>query len=358
MIEFVNVSKFYTTVKALEDVNLEIEEGEFAFLIGPSGCGKTSIIKLIIREEEPTSGKVYYYDTDVTTLKLPQVTQLRREVGVIFQDFKLLPHKNLFENVAFALEVAGKKKEDIEETVNYVLELVELADRAEAFPGEISGGETQKVAIARAIANNPKLLIADEPTGNLDPDSSWEIINLLSKINQWGTTVIMATHGSDIVDTLGKRVIQLEKGKVVADNKKGAYPKAPVPIDVPKKTKKQEAQAKPSKEIKPEKIKPKAAPQKPAKKDDIKEKEFEITFTTKQKVPTAKKAKKKKTRQGRDVVDLHKLKLPSKIEEALIKADITSIKKLRKTPKQKLRKIKGLGKIEIAKIQRALEKIK
>lgn len=374
MIEFVNVSKIYAGITALDDLSFEIEEGEFTFLVGPSGSGKTTIIKLLIKEEIPSSGKIYFYDTDITILKGTQISQLRREVGVVFQDFKLLPNKNLYENVAFAMEVSDKKHKDIEETVNYVLELVGLADRAESFPKEISGGEKQKIALARAIANNPKVLIADEPTGNLDPKASWEIIDLLTRINQWGTTVIMATHGSDIVNTLGKRVIELERGKITSDNKKGSYPQAPIPVEkpptqekeekiFPKKAQKKEKKTEPPKE----KEKPKSKKKKPRQKDFPEEKEFEITFTTKEGIPPAKSKKKKikkttststkkKKRRGKDVVDLYKLKLSDKTQEALIKADVASIKKLRKLSEEELAKTDGLGTAEIAEILKALEK--
>jgi cell division transport system ATP-binding protein len=363
MLEFVNVSKFYNHFAALDDITFEIEEKEFTFLVGPSGSGKTTIIKLLIREEDPTSGNIYFYENDITRLKPSQIIKLRRDIGVVFQDFKLLPQKNLFENVAFALEVSGKKLNDIEETVNYVLELVDLADRAEAFPHEISGGEKQKIAIARAVANNPKVLIADEPTGNLDPKSSWEIINLLQKINQWGTTVIMATHGSDIVDTLGKRVIQLDRGKIISDNKKGAYPKPVVPLVIPEVQKDEKETSKKDEEMKKkiqskkdekEEIKDKEA------KPNIEEKEFEITFTTKQKLPsskkTSKKSSKRKKRKGKDVVDLYKLKLGEDVESTLIQAGIGTIKMLRKKSEEDLKKIKGLDKRRISKILKALEK--
>lgn len=360
MIEFSSVTKLYNHTPALDDVSFEIEEKEFTFLIGASGSGKTTIIRLLIREEEPTAGNIFFYDTNITSLKPSQVTKLRREIGVVFQDFKLLPHKNLFENVAFALEVSGKKQADIEETVNYVLELVSLSDRAEAFPNEISGGEKQKIAIARAVANNPKVLIADEPTGNLDPKSSWEIIDLLSKINQWGTTVIMATHGSDIVNTLGRRVIQLDKGKIVADNKQGSYPIPVIPIETPKvkvqEQKDNEAKDQElKKKIKPEEEKAEEEKEVSEPKDGVEEKEFEISFTTKQKLPTSKKTKKKK-RKGKDVVDLHKLNLPSNVEEALIKADISSIKQLKDKSKEALEKIQGLNAKDIKKVFKALEK--
>jgi cell division transport system ATP-binding protein len=227
MIQFLGVTKIYDSptkpIKALDNVSFEINEGEFVFLVGKSGSGKTTIIRHLIREESPSQGKIYFADQDITKLNRSGVYQLRRMIGIIFQDFKLLEEKNIYENVAFAMEAAGHNQKEIDETVPYVLDIVNLADRAENFPRHLSGGEKQRVAIARAISNNPKLLIADEPTGNLDPEATWDIVQILSKINKWGTTVIMCTHGSEIVDTLQKRVLRLEKGKLIRDDKKGTY---------------------------------------------------------------------------------------------------------------------------------------
>lgn len=386
MIEYTNVTKLYNGVVALEDINFEISEGEFTFLIGPSGSGKSTVIKLLIRQEDPTDGSIFFYDTNVRELKGKKISQLRREIGVVFQDFKLLPHKNIYENISFALEVSGRRNEDIQETVSYVLDLIGLIDRAEAFPNEISGGEKQKVAIARAIAHNPKVLIADEPTGNLDPESSWEIIKLLQKINQWGTTVIMATHGSDIVNSLGKRVIRLAEGRVIADNKKGSYDQPPIPIPTPLKIKDEKDDIKKHKDTSKEEKKDKITKEekdkkkdenKPKKKkksdsttedkndkvDSVKEKEFEITFTTKTKVPSDKKKKKNKSkkkkrkkRKGKDVVDLHRLKLPQKLEKILIKNELNNIEKLSKQNDKGLDKISDLNEKSIKKIRTALKK--
>lgn len=224
MVEFRNVSKLYdTNLPAVEDLSFEIKDGEFVFLIGPSGSGKTTVIKMLIRDEVPTEGSIFFNDIDITRLSRRKIYKLRREIGVIFQDFKLVQDKTAYENVAFAMEAAGKKNHEIEETVPYVLDIVGLSNRMNAFPRQLSGGEQQRVAIARAIANNPKILIADEPTGNLDPASAWDIVQVLTKINNWGTTVIMSTHGTDIVNSLNKRVIQMEKGKIVRDDNKGQY---------------------------------------------------------------------------------------------------------------------------------------
>ena len=200
-----------------------INEGEFVFLIGPSGSGKTTLIELLIRDQKPSEGKIYLNDYDITNLSRNRIYKLRRQIGVIFQDYKLIEDKTAYENVAFAMEAAGKKPKEIKEAVPYVLDVVGLSNRMKAFPVQLSGGEQQRVAIARAIANNPKILIADEPTGNLDPASAWDIVQVLAKINNWGTTVIMSTHGTDIVNTLNKRVIQMENGNIVRDDNEGQY---------------------------------------------------------------------------------------------------------------------------------------
>lgn len=224
MVQFKDVSKIFGNgIAALKDINFTIDESEFVFLIGPSGSGKTTLIEMLIRDQVPTYGKIYLQDTDITKLNRKRVYMLRRQIGVIFQDYKLVPDKTAFENVSFAMEAAGRNNKDIKETVPYLLEIVGLQDRMDAFPAQLSGGEKQRVAIARAIANNPRILIADEPTGNLDPASAWDIVQILTKINNWGTTVIMSTHGTDIVNALNKRVIQMERGIIVRDDSKGGY---------------------------------------------------------------------------------------------------------------------------------------
>jgi cell division transport system ATP-binding protein len=224
MVQFQNVTKGYSNgLVAVHEVSFSINEGEFVFLIGPSGSGKTTLIELLIRDLIPSSGKIYLQDTDITNISRRKIYKLRRQIGVIFQDYKLIEDKTAYENVAFAMEAAGKSRKEIKETVPYVLEVVGLEDRMDSFPVQLSGGEQQRTAIARAIANNPKLLIADEPTGNLDPASAWDIVQVLTKINNWGTTVIMSTHGTDIVNTLNKRVIQMEGGVIVRDDDKGQY---------------------------------------------------------------------------------------------------------------------------------------
>lgn len=224
MIQFVNVTKKYPrSINALESVTFEIQEGEFVFLIGPSGSGKTTVIRMLIREELPSEGKIYFDNDDITRYSRNDIYNLRRKIGVIFQDYKLIEDKTAFENVAFVMEAAGQSPKDIHDTVPYVLDIVGLADRQDAFPKELSGGEKQRVAIARALSNNPKLLIADEPTGNLDPEAAWDIVQILRKINNWGTTVLMSTHGLDIVDELSKRVIKLENGLLLTDEIQGKY---------------------------------------------------------------------------------------------------------------------------------------
>jgi cell division transport system ATP-binding protein len=224
LIDFHQVKKTYTGNDfVLGELDFNINEGEFLFLIGPSGSGKTSLIRLLIREEAPTEGRIFFDDYDITNLSRSNVYRLRRQIGVIFQDYKLIIDKNAYENVAFAMEAAGRTDKEIKETVPYVLDIVGLSHRAKAFPAQLSGGEKQRVAIARAVANNPRVLIADEPTGNLDPAAAWDIVQILSKINNWGTTVIMSTHGTDIVNSLNKRVIQMERGQIVRDDNKGRY---------------------------------------------------------------------------------------------------------------------------------------
>jgi cell division transport system ATP-binding protein len=196
---------------------------EFVSIVGPSGAGKSTLLKLLIAEEEPSDGRVYFDGLEVTNLEPRELPELRRRIGMVFQDYKLLPSKTTYENVAFAMEAAGRPDAEIRENVPEVLELVDLADKREHFPGELSGGEKQRVAIARAIINQPDVLMADEPTGNLDPVNTWEIVRLLEKINELGTTVLLATHDKQIVDHLGRRVVSMEKGKVIRDEKKGKY---------------------------------------------------------------------------------------------------------------------------------------
>jgi len=224
MIFFDKVSKIYSpTSTALEEVSFAIEPREFISLVGQSGAGKTTLLKLLLAEEKPTAGRVFFESTDVNEIPKKELPFFRRKIGTIFEDFRLLPNKTAYENIAFAMEAAGKTPEEIERDVPQVLELTNLVDRSWHFPDELSRGERQRVAIARAIINQPEVIIADEPTGNLDPLNTWEIINILKKINELGTTVLLATHNKTIIDSLGRRVITLEKGKIVRDDKEGRY---------------------------------------------------------------------------------------------------------------------------------------
>ena len=224
MIEFRNVSKTYDTgTEAVHKANFNIEKGEFAFLVGTSGSGKSTLIKLILKEENPTSGNIIINGKDTTYLKPKGVPFLRRSMGVVFQDFRLLPDKTVYDNVAFAMYIVNATKRHIRRQVPMVLSLVGLSNKAKVYPNELSGGEQQRVALARALVNNPSMLIADEPTGNLDPDTAWDIMTLLDDINKRGTTVVVATHAKDIVDKMKKRVIQIEDGHIIRDDKKGGY---------------------------------------------------------------------------------------------------------------------------------------
>ncbi|WP_337603289.1 cell division ATP-binding protein FtsE [Acidaminococcus timonensis] len=224
MLEMRHAGKIYPGGSvALENINVEIKAGEFVFLVGPSGAGKSTFIRLISREIEPTSGQIFVDGVDVMKLKRRDIPYLRRQLGIVFQDFRLLNNRTAYENVAFAMQVIEAPSHKIRRRVEEVLELVGLKDRGDAYPGEMSGGEQQRIAIARAIVNDPLLVIADEPTGNLDPETSMEIMNIFSQINANGTTIIMATHDKTMVDYMQKRVIALENGRIVRDDRKGVY---------------------------------------------------------------------------------------------------------------------------------------
>lgn len=223
MIKFQDVVKTYKDKKALDGVNLEIKHGEFVSIVGQSGAGKSTLLKLIFGEEKLDGGKILIDEIDIATLDDSDIPYLRRKIGVVFQDMKLLPKKTAFENIAFAMEVAGYEKEKILRDVPRILEMVGLEDKSLNFPDEMSGGEKQRVAIARALAHKPVLLIADEPTGNLDEINSFEILDLLRKINDLGTTVILATHARDLVNKIQKRVVTMENGRVTLEQEKGHY---------------------------------------------------------------------------------------------------------------------------------------
>jgi len=224
MIKLRNVSKIYPNgARALQNINLEIAKGEFVFLVGSSGAGKSTLIKLLYREETATRGQVLINNTNLGRINNHLIPMIRRNIGVVFQDFKLLPKKTVFENVAFALQVIGKDRKNIKENTLNMLELVGLSNKVNVFPTELSGGEQQRVCVARALVNSPSLLIADEPTGNLDVDTAWGIMNLLDKINKYGTTIVMATHALHIVEQMNRRVIRVEEGKITEDRVEEAF---------------------------------------------------------------------------------------------------------------------------------------
>lgn len=224
MIVLENVSKSYSAgIPALKNVNLKIEKGEFVFIVGNSGAGKSTLIKLLLKELEPTSGKIYINDKALHRMRRGKIPKLRRDIGVVFQGFELLEDRNVYDNVAFAQRVVEAPKKQIKRRVPAMLSMVGLAEKYRSFPEELSGGEQQRVALARALVNDPPILVADEPTGNLDPTNTWEIMRLLEEINKRGTTVIVVTHNREIVDLMQKRVITIQKGVIVSDEKKGGY---------------------------------------------------------------------------------------------------------------------------------------
>lgn len=225
MIKMKNVSMVYKGAHrpALKDINVDIDRGEFVFLVGPSGCGKSTFIRLLLRELVPTRGEIFVANHDIVNLRRWRISQLRRNIGCVFQDYKLLPNKTAAENVAFALEVIGKPVRVIKSQVPEVLRLVGLEDKASSYPDELSGGEQQRVSVARAFVNRPAIILADEPTGNLDPATSSDIMALLSKINRTGTTILVATHDREMVDSMRKRVLALEDGTMIRDQQRGVY---------------------------------------------------------------------------------------------------------------------------------------
>jgi cell division transport system ATP-binding protein len=225
VINFDSVSKQYknSNTPALDDINLNIEQGDFVFLVGQSGSGKSSLLRLLLKEEKPTSGTVTVDGINVAKLPNRKVPAFRRTMGIVFQDFRLLPGKTVFDNVAFGMEVIGKSKKEIQQRIPAILDLVGLEEKAHRLPSELSGGEQQRVALARAFVNKPKLLLADEPTGNLDPSTSVGIMKLLDRINRTGTTIVMATHDVAIVDQMRKRIVQMENGKIIRDQERGMY---------------------------------------------------------------------------------------------------------------------------------------
>lgn len=224
MIYFEKVSKAYHDgLPAVSEVTLGIEPGEFVSIVGHSGAGKTTLLKMLFAEEHPSEGTVFFDNRPLHEFTSREMTELRRRIGTIFQDFRLLPTKTVYENIAFAMEAAGRSDDDIQADVPYVLELVDLGDKMWSFPRELSGGQQQRVAIARAIVNQPDVLIADEPTGNLDPVNTYEVVQILKKINDLGTTVLLTTHNRNVVDSVGKRVVTIDQGRIVRDDREGKY---------------------------------------------------------------------------------------------------------------------------------------
>jgi len=224
MIYFDNVSKIYNgNEPALQDITLSVEPGEFVSIVGHSGAGKTTLLKMLLAEDSPTHGSIFFESTNIHNLSRDELNRLRRRIGMVFQDFRLIPNKTAYENIAFAMEAAGRSEEEIATDVPYVLDLVDLGDKIWSFPRELSGGEQQRVAIARAIVNQPDVVIADEPTGNLDPVSTFDIVQILKKINDLGTTVLLTTHNKGVIDSLGHRVITMDGGRVIRDDKSGKY---------------------------------------------------------------------------------------------------------------------------------------
>lgn len=224
MIFFDRVTKVYPDDSvALQNVTLTIEPNEFVSIVGQSGAGKTTLLKMLLAEESPSDGQVFFESSDVHALNKKEINNLRRKIGMVFQDFRLIPGKTVYENIAFTMEAAGRTDVEIEQDVPHVLDLVDLSEKAWNFPKELSGGEKQRVAIARALVNQPDVLVADEPTGNLDPVNTYDIVQILKKINDFGTTVILTTHNKGIIDMLGKRVVVMDKGKIMRDDKQGKY---------------------------------------------------------------------------------------------------------------------------------------
>jgi cell division transport system ATP-binding protein len=224
MIRFDHITKLYSQdAYALDDITVDIEDGEFVFLIGPSGAGKTTLLRLLLRDLLPTNGKVFIDDMDISSMPSQNIHLLRRKVGMVFQDFKLLTDRTIFENVAIGLEILGKSKQEINKGVSDILELVSLSKKRNLFPAQLSAGELQRVSIARALVGGPKILLADEPTGNLDPKTAWEILDILKEVNEIGTTIVMATHNAGIVNDMKKRTITLKHGKIMSDEVKGRY---------------------------------------------------------------------------------------------------------------------------------------
>lgn len=335
MIYFERVSKYYKPdIIALQDITFGIETAEFMFLTGPSGAGKSTLIRLLIRQETPSEGRIMFDNTDVVSLKRTLLPFYRQQIGVVFQDYKLIELKTVRENIEFALEITGTPETDIKDTTDSLLDLVGLEKRQHLFPDQLSGGEKQRAGIARALANDPKLLIADEPTGNLDPETSLEIMRILQTINDWGTTVMIATHDREIVDEMGRRVVRLEDGKIVSD-KVGKY-------NGGKAEKKSAKSGKPAKKAEV----PEGPPAKMTKK---------INIPLKEDISADPASVSSNEHSGSPLPGIETLPLPSKLLKQLEKNGITTIDALLDTSEEELRKLKGVGKKKAAQIIAALE---
>jgi cell division transport system ATP-binding protein len=352
MISFKNVSKIYNeNIVALRDVTFNIDDGEFMFLVGHSGAGKSTLIRLLIRQEIPTEGDILFGDIDVKKITRKMLPVYRQNIGVVFQDYKLIESKTIEENIEFALEITGKNDGEIKETTNSLLDIVRLEERADLFPAQLSGGEKQRAGIARALANDPKLLIADEPTGNLDPKTSKEIMEILEKINSWGTTIMIATHDKETVNRLKKRVVRLEKGTVAsdiqnsnyhgmqveaeADAEVGADAESEVSADAGAETKTKN-EAKSESESK-SKTKPKST-------DDKKNEQLKNDDTRTENTEPKNEDKNHEHLGAVEELSIGKLSLPSGIQKILEKNDLDTLGKLLDLSEADLDNIKGIGK--------------
>lgn len=361
MIQFVSVSKFYNDFIAVENISFQINDGEFVLLTGPSGSGKTTLIKMLIREEKPSAGKIFVGEDEVSALRRGKIYKLRRNIGVVFQDFKLIDDKNIYENVAFALEASGKGDNEIKEIVPYVLDIVGLSDKMSAFPKELSGGQKQKAAIARAISNDPDILIADEPTGNLDEKATWDIVNILQKINEWGTTVIMCTHERSIINKLDARLLIMENGNIVSDTqnkislkKKEVFEeKLSTNEEIPSKTKKSEEKVKPT-EAKKTNIIPNDDFEKNL--DENFHKQSDKKIKTKPKLKFGLKNKKKKEETKIPSIEFADFGISSPTIKLLNQNNYKNMQDLANQSIEKIEKIETLSGDQLIEIEKALTK--
>jgi cell division transport system ATP-binding protein len=377
MVDFKNVSKIYPDdIVALSGVTLKIEPKEFAFIVGPSGAGKSTMLRLLIREEYPTQGEIFFEDVDVVNIPRKLIAIYRQQMGVTFQDLKLVESRTARENIEFALEITNKPKEKMEETVEYLLDLVNLKDRANLRPCQLSGGEKQKVAIARALANEPKLLIADEPTGNLDPSSALEILDILKTINSLDTTVVVITHDHDIVNKMQTRVISLEKGKIISDKKGGyTYTKEDKKVVEEKPTEQKEVEIKEIQKLNLSKELEKKLLEKDiddfdklfalseedlkemgVNKKDIDELSDAIAKFKKQGEKPKKEEKKTKVKKTKKKKEIEDLKLSKELEEKLVKNKFDNFDKLLDLTEAQIKKI-GLTQKELEEITDSIMKL-